>query len=125
MITQAAAIRALADGKIIRNDRGEYMLDWGELKYRVPGEREWIKVSYFGDMEGISERYPLTFNEARMKMKYDGCKVSRESDPDCCIYIETLNGKDTFVRKRFDGTGLAKPVFFGPDAFEDMWRVVE
>lgn len=125
MITQAAAIRALADGKIIRNDRGEYMLDWGELKYRVLGESEWIKISYFGDMEGISERYPLTFNEAHMKMKFDGCSVSRESDPEYCVYIVDVHGKDTFYRKRLDGVGLAKPVFFGPDAFEDMWRVVE
>lgn len=125
MITQAAAIKALADGRVIRNDRAEYVLDWGELKYRYFGESEWHQANCFSNIVGISERYPLTFNEARTKMKYDGCRVVRESDPDCCIYIEVIHGKDTFIRKRLDGIGLAKPVFFGPDAFDDMWRVVE
>lgn len=125
MITQAAAIRALADGKVVEIADAEFVLEWGELKRRAKGSSQWRKAAFFCDVVSVSERYPLTFNEAHMKMKSDGCSVSRKSDPEYCVYIVDVHGKDTFYRKRLDGVGLAKPVFFGPDAFEDMWRVVE
>lgn len=124
MITQAAAIKALADGKIIRNERAEYMLEWGELKYRFFGESEWTRANSFGGMIDITERYPLTFDEAYKKMRLDGCKVSRKGDPSYCFLIEMNHDVAIIYKKRLDN-GVVKAVFFGPTEMDDTWRVVD
>lgn len=125
MISQGEAVRALAEGKVIRSADTEYVLDHDMLWSRpVESSSVWTRMRCLEDIEGISKHYKLTFAEAYRMMRYKGCVIERRGDLNHCFFIEEDHGKVAIRKKSVrDDEAPGKPAFFGPEALDDMWRV--